>query len=266
VTDRDVAERIAAAVAATWRVRNLHLDGHLVAERDGIVVSLSGLPAASFSGAAIEREPSDPVAAVRWADEVFSERGVPLGVVIERDRHPSVERTLEAMGMTIISSEPAMAVDVDRVAPASPIPGLEVGRATTVEDLDAMAAIEIDAFGTDAATAHGFFSPGILERPGVELYVARAGGTPVSMAYVQEHEDALGVFGVATAPSARRRGYGAAVTATAIAASGRARADLAWLQASEMGRPVYERLGFEVVSTWDVWVRPRVAAAVGDPA
>jgi len=186
VTDRDVAERIAAAVSATWRVRNLHLDGHLVAEQDGIVVSLSGLPAASFSAAAIEREPSDPLGAVRWADEVFSERGLALGVVTERDRHPSVERTLESMGMTVISSEPAMAVDVDRVARASPIPGLEVGRATTIEDLDAMAALEIDAFGTDAATAHGFFSPGVLERPGVELYVARAAGAAAALVLVAQ--------------------------------------------------------------------------------
>jgi ribosomal protein S18 acetylase RimI-like enzyme len=266
VTDRGVAERIAAAVAAPWRDRNLHLDGHLVAERDGVVVSLSGLPAASFSAAAIEREPADPVGALRWADEVFSERGLPLGVVIERGRHPSVEGTLEAMNMTVISTEPAMAVGVDRVALASPIPGLEVRRATTADDLDAMATLEVDAFGTDAATARGFFSPGILERRDVALYVARAAGTPVSMAYVQEHDDALGVFSVATAPFARRRGYGAAMTAASIAASTRAGADLAWLQASGMGQPVYERLGFEVISIWDVWIRPRASTTVGDPA
>lgn len=249
------SERIALAAAATWRGRNRHLDGHLVDERDGVVVSISGLPAPSFSGAAIEREPGDAPAALRWADERFASRAATLGVVVERGRHPSVERALEDMELRVTSSEPAMAVEVRRVEPPPPIDGLEIRRASTTQDLAAMATLEVDTFGTDAATATGFFSEGILELPAVSLYVASFDGVPVSMAYTQEHEGALGVFGVATATSARGRGYGTAVTATAILDGGRDGADLAWLQASEMGVPVYRRMGFEVVSTWDVWVR-----------
>jgi N-acetylglutamate synthase len=249
------SERIALAAAATWRARNRHLEAHLVDERDGVVVSISGLPAPAFSGAAIEREPGDPAVALRWADERFRSRGASLGVVVERGRHPSVERTLADMALRVISSEPAMAVETRRVEPPPPIDGLEIRRSSTTEDLAAMATLEVDAFGTDAETATGFFREGILGLTGTALYVARFDGVPVSMAYTQEHEGALGVFGVATAASARGRGYGTAVTATAILDGRRGGADLAWLQASELGVPVYERMGFEVVSTWDVWTR-----------
>jgi GNAT superfamily N-acetyltransferase len=258
-----VAERVALAAAATWRGRNRHLDGHLVDERDGLVISLSGLPAPAFSGAAIEREPEDAPAALGWAEQIFRSRGASLGVVVERGRHPTVERALAAMDLGVISTELAMAVETRRVSPPLPIDGLEVRRATSVEDLDAMATLEVDAFGTDAETAGGFFSTGILEQPAVSLYVARFDGVAVSMTYTQTHGGSLGVFGVATARSARGRGYATAITATAILEGRRDGADLAWLQASRIGVPVYQRMGFEVVSTWEVWVRSARPARAG---
>ena len=58
---------------------------------------------------------------------------------------------------------------------------------------------------------------------------------------------------VATAPTARGRGYGAAVT---WAASTVDPALPAVLIASDPGRPVYERLGFLPVSRWTFWHRP----------
>jgi len=64
----------------------------------------------------------------------------------------------------------------------------------------------------------------------------------------------LGVFGVATVPSARRRGVGAAITAHAVRDRAE-EADVAFLQSSAMGRGVYASLGFRQVSTWEVWSR-----------
>jgi GNAT superfamily N-acetyltransferase len=58
---------------------------------------------------------------------------------------------------------------------------------------------------------------------------------------------------VATAPDGRGRGYGAALTwAAATVEPGLP----AVLIASDLGRPVYERLGFLAVSGWTFWHRP----------
>jgi GNAT superfamily N-acetyltransferase len=76
------------------------------------------------------------------------------------------------------------------------------------------------------------------------------------MAYVHVHERALGVFGVATVPDRRRRGIGTAVTEHAVRMSSPG-ADLAWLQPSEMGRPVYGSMGFRAIAEWQVWIRRR---------
>jgi predicted GNAT family acetyltransferase len=115
-----------------------------------------------------------------------------------------------------------------------------------------MARIEVDAFGSPREIAEAFLSPGLIEHPGTSAFLALEGDEAVAMAYTQEHEGALGVFGVATLPTHRRRGIGGAVTAFAVREAGGA--DVAWLQSSEMGRPVYERLGFRVVADWEVWV------------
>jgi GNAT superfamily N-acetyltransferase len=95
----------------------------------------------------------------------------------------------------------------------------------------------------------------LLRVPGIACFVARLHGRAVSSSLAIEIDGSVGVFGVATLPDARGRGVGTAITAAAVDWA-RDRANLAWLQASEDGRRVYERMGFEVVSDWDVWVLP----------
>jgi predicted GNAT family acetyltransferase len=59
---------------------------------------------------------------------------------------------------------------------------------------------------------------------------------------------------VSTRAAQRGNGYGAALTATAaLAAPDRPSA----LLASDVGRPVYERLGFVAVLRWTLWVGTR---------
>jgi ribosomal protein S18 acetylase RimI-like enzyme len=82
----------------------------------------------------------------------------------------------------------------------------------------------------------------------------------VACATTHLHRGTLGLFGIGTIERARRRGIGTAVTAFAIR-DHRTEADLAWLEPTAMARRLYERLGFRAVSTWEVWVRPRMNGA-----
>jgi hypothetical protein len=52
-------------------------------------------------------------------------------------------------------------------------------------------------------------------------------------------------------PEARRRGIGAVLT---VAAARAFPADLAWLLPEELAKPLYGRLGFRDLETWEVWV------------
>ena len=93
--------------------------------------------------------------------------------------------------------------------------------------------------------------------PGLREFVGEVAGTGVTTAVTLPSIDAsVGVFNVATPPEQRRRGYGAAVTASAALDALVQGARFAWLQSSVTGYRVYQRLGFRVVESWPVWVAP----------
>ena len=71
-------------------------------------------------------------------------------------------------------------------------------------------------------------------------------------AYVGEREN--GVYMVATLPEERGKGYGAALTAAAIAAAPHLPAVL---QASDLGQPIYRRLGFQDIGLFALWYKSR---------
>jgi len=66
----------------------------------------------------------------------------------------------------------------------------------------------------------------------------------------------LTVFNVATVEEHRGKGYGAAMTMKAVIDGRDQGCDVAFLQSSEMGFSVYERLGFETIFKYDLWGLP----------
>lgn len=91
--------------------------------------------------------------------------------------------------------------------------------------------------------------------PGLRMYVGTVDEVPVTTALsVPTSGDSVGIFNVATPPAHRGHGYGAAVTAAAIADGMAAGARWSWLQSSPEGVGVYERLGFRTVESWAMWV------------
>ena len=69
-------------------------------------------------------------------------------------------------------------------------------------------------------------------------------GFPVAVSTVYTRDGIAVIGGVATLSEVRRRGIGALVTAVALLDARRRGYRVAVLQASTMGRSVYERLGF----------------------
>lgn len=78
-------------------------------------------------------------------------------------------------------------------------------------------------------------------------YVGYLEGEPVAVSSLVMAAGLAGIYAVATLPAARRRGIGAAMTLHAMAEGKRRGARHAVLQATPMGLPVYERLGFAQV-------------------
>jgi hypothetical protein len=87
-------------------------------------------------------------------------------------------------------------------------------------------------------------------------WVGRVDGRAVTTATASVSDGFIGVYAVATLPEARGGGTGEAVSWAATLC----RPDLpATLQASSMGQPVYERMGYRTIATFTLWSRPRRA-------
>ena len=72
--------------------------------------------------------------------------------------------------------------------------------------------------------------------------------------YLDELSGTAGIYHVDVLANARGRGFGKAVTTAALAAAQGHEYELAVLSASELGRPVYLRLGFQVVGNVSIFV------------
>jgi predicted GNAT family acetyltransferase len=88
----------------------------------------------------------------------------------------------------------------------------------------------------------------ILADGRMTMLTGRVGGQPVAAAMSYRTGDMVGIYGVTTLPSARRRGYGASLTAALIEPDA-----YASLSPSAMAEGLYRRLGFEHAGVLTMW-------------
>jgi len=99
--------------------------------------------------------------------------------------------------------------------------------------------------------------------PGVALFVGYVDGRPVATSRVVCCGDAhtpsgkvADVTGVTTAPEQRRRGFGTALTWATVGYAAAQGCSAVVLTATEMGYPVYVKMGFVPVSTYRTYTPP----------
>ncbi len=257
MVDLATSMKIAAFMPAAWR-RRVAACGGLVHDVDGLAVCLTGVPLPPFNPTLIERSPADPDAALADAESLYAEIGLPFGIDLETALHGPVRDAAVRAGLHLEESRPGMSVAVSDVPAVSAPDGVELVRVEDASLLDLIVEVDAAAFGGDAAITRLFVPDAVLQDPTQRVYGARIDGRMVAAGESTLLDGILGVFGIATHPAFRHRGIGTALTAFLIADRA-AEADLAVLDASDLGRGVYERLGFEAISTWEVWVR------AGDP-
>jgi GNAT superfamily N-acetyltransferase len=193
---------------------------------------------------AVGAAPAGGDAAVRVAEEWF--RGRSDFVLWLRD--PEDEGLIESArraGYRDERLEPAMLLDT--IERSWPVPGgLDVRPVSDDQGVVAYAAADAEEQERFEARreADESLARAVMKLPGMGLFVGYVDGVPVARSMVVLSGTMAGVTNVYVAPSARRRGFGTAMTASAIAAGREMGATKACLEASVMGRPLYERMGF----------------------
>jgi GNAT superfamily N-acetyltransferase len=220
----------------------------------GVVTILSEIPFDWFNQSLVERP--DATAAGLLAG-VGAGLGHSDGFVVRlRDGVddpfiPTITRAgLVAAGESITT--PGMvAFPIDRAAVAdalapSRVAGFEIHPVTDADGINEHRMVVTQGFGTHPSVAGGTTCTELLDREECVVYVGYAEGAPVVSGLGWRTGRTIGVYAISTIPAARRSGYGAAMTARVVTDGIAAGCDVAVLQASEVGRPIYERLGFRV--------------------
>jgi GNAT superfamily N-acetyltransferase len=182
------------------------------------------------------------VPAVTFLDglrSVFAAVGSPYVVWVESADDELLSAAVVAGGVPDDRATPAMVVAGHLQGP----PDIEVRPVVDTVDRPVFARLCEDGYDIPGL-AWLLESQGCFDAPGVTWAIASAGGTDLGVGCGYSDGRTGGIYYVATPPEHRGRGAAAAVTVWLSNGLLDAGASQVTLQASEMGRPVYERLGF----------------------
>ena len=226
----------------------------------GVVTILTGLPMDWFNQILIEHEEATPAAcSSAWPGRASGDD--PFVVRLRERIDDRFVATLARAGLEAEGEETstpgmvAFPIDHDAIARHA-APGLEIRRVTDATGIDVHRHVVTAGFGADLRSRWepraGTSSIGL----GASSTWATRTASPVVSGLGWRSGRTIGVYSIATVESARRRGYGAAMTARVVADGVDAGCDVAALQASEMGRPIYERQGFRTVVRYVAYATP----------
>ena len=138
--------------------------------------------------------------------------------------------------------------------PVAVPPELEIARVRTPETLAEFESASFEGFETSGPHTPGrFHAPASLDDPDMRYFVGRVQGQAMSVSIGVVSEGVVGLFGVATKPAYRRRGYGTAMTWVALRS---APTSPAVLGPSDAGEPLYRKMGFSDFHQFRLWRRP----------
>jgi ribosomal protein S18 acetylase RimI-like enzyme len=239
---RSFAAVIGATAAGT--------EGGRALEPDGVCAAVTpAIPERSVFNSVVYE---DSEALARSLDDLaaaYDDAGVRAWTVWVPESDLASARLLERAGHELDANPLAMVLDLDDLA--------EADRGEL--DWDHGASVEEVCRVNDLAYGYpgGTFERGLGVPPdGVyRFYRARLEGETACVVATADVEGDCGMYWVATLPEARGRGLVSRLMSVALAEGRERGCDISTLQATKLGRPVYERLGYRDMGTLQMWER-----------
>jgi len=196
-----------------------------------------------------------PSEALARADEFFTGRVRGYTVWIAAHADADLEEAAVGAGLTSLGDASAPRMAIDHLPAAPPVPAgvtLEevVDEAGRQAYVDVTAVAYVDAFLPAEVVRVQLANLESLRADNVRAVVATDGDEPVAAAMVLASDGIASVQLVGTVPAARRRGLAEVVTQWTVQAGFDLGAEAVVLEASEMGEPVYRRMGFVELSRY----------------
>jgi GNAT superfamily N-acetyltransferase len=158
---------------------------------------------------------------------------------------------------TRLVRQPEMILPKASASLRPPPSDLEICRVRDVEDLQSWArTMSIGFEMSDPNFFDRLATPQSLATEGLTFYLGSCSGKPVATSLLYKSDNIAGIHRVSTIPEFRGRGFGEAMASFAVRDGFQSGCDLASLQASSMGFPVYLKMGFRHILNYRNWVVP----------
>jgi GNAT superfamily N-acetyltransferase len=178
----------------------------------------------------------------------YAEAGVRAWTVWVPESEVGVAEALEQAGHLLDATPRAMAMEISELRPPDPDSELEI---TETDDSATVARLNEIAYGLPP----GDFRALAQSIPETRIYLGELDGETVGCTMTFDHGDDCEITFVATVPEARGRGISGRLMARALADAAERGLATTTLQATTLGYPVYQRLGYRDFGILQMWER-----------
>ena len=240
----DVLDRMIDTMQDAWRAMGRR-EARWV-ERDGVGALVTPtVPERSIVNSVIYKRGSDIPAAYNWLEQEFA--SVQAWTVWVPDEDRATAKFLESRGHKLDANPAAMVLNLRGWQP--PVP-LADWRPALVEEL---AAVNDAAYPWRDGSLERAILGSAYDDLEFSLYITE----DASVLGINECAGDAGVIFVATLPEARGRGLATSLLAAALVEARDRGCDISTLQATAAGEPVYARLGYERIGSFEMWEKRR---------
>lgn len=231
--------------------------GGTVERIGGLTAVRTGMPG-SFFNVVFGLDHPKSIAQIReGVERIFLRTNTKFQIVTLPETLGSLAPLIQELNLTEKEVAPGMVLDPIPDACPNPPKELRIRHVNSSEEVTDFLRTAAVGFGAPPdyfdAWKPGLLAGGAGTWSLDTVYVGYVDGKPAATSLRLTTGDVAGIYNVSTLPEFRRRGFGQSMTWRAVADGRAAGCRLSCLQASKMGRPVYERMGYRVIGEYSLW-------------
>jgi GNAT superfamily N-acetyltransferase len=243
--DTDHTARVNAHTRTAFVKLADHVDEAEVARFGPLTALSAGIPMPLYNQILTFEAPArdDLEAAVSW----MAKRDVPFWVTVPDPLLEDVGEHAVELGLAKAEVVQPMMIltSLGEIPPNETV--ADISEVTDADILDEVVDITATVFGIPPEFVRQMTTSSMLNDEEVRMFVGRVDGVPVACGRLIKTDDVAGVFDIAVDEEFRRQGIGEAITWAVLRAGRDAGCQIGALESTEMGYPLYQRMGFETV-------------------
>jgi len=204
----------------------------------------SGAPISQFNSVFVKENTTRPEKYVQIWEQFF----VPRNLSFRASFRPALEENFESLlmekGYKEERATPVMTL-FHLPEKMTPHNTLEIKPVSGLVELGHCQEIVEKSYSLPKGSGPYVLTERILNLPDSDIFIGYAGHQPACMSMLVKTGPVAGIYWVGTIDKFRNQGFGKAITLQSLVAGKKRGCEFACLQASEMGKPVYENLGFD---------------------